>query len=145
MTYSIVRSGRWTGRTYSGLQPEHNTPDKCEMIHGEPAALLAAGKMLPPLPPEDTPEQTHEWDSVRLYHAPKPTKLGADKATVAQESARLKSLEVYSLRAIREALLVMMTPEQRATPAGKALKALDDEAATTRARLPKIPTQQGLV
>jgi len=143
MTYSIVKGGIWTGRTYSGPQPDANTPPGCEMLPGEPAALLKARKMLPPEAPADTDERTYSWDADRLQHVAAPTKLGVDRATVAQETARLKRLEADSLRAIREALLVMMSPEQRDTPAGKALKTGDDEAASTRARLPKIPTPQG--
>jgi len=139
----FTKKGRWTGQTYSGAMTGIEVPAGLAWLEGSPSELLSSGKMLPPDAPANTSERTYSWDPVSLEYVPAPTKLGADKATVAQETSRLKSLEVDSLRAIREALLVMMTPEQRATPAGKALKTVDEEAASTRARLPKIPTPQG--
>lgn len=41
---------------------------------------------------------------------------------------------------MREAVLMLLTPEQKATAAGRALVGMEEQAARTRGRLPKIAT-----
>lgn len=141
MKWCIVKGGRWTGASYSGPESDlaDNVPAGCVALPGDAAGLIDSGKMLPPTPPQDTADETYEWDSRHLFWKARLTPLGQDKATIRAETERLKAAEVGSLRALREAVLMLLTEEQKRSQPGKALADMDALASAQRAKLPQIP------